>query len=170
MGLRKSPPGAGLYQLRPPQASTPCRQWNVPRVTLTTRLGYRCGMPTSRRILVLDDSQLHLQLEREVLERRGHVVRTARDILEFERELQAFQPEIVLTDLIMPEVMGTSVVQTLKDNLHTDKIPVILVSSRPESELAILAEAIGADGHLSKEGGLEKLGERVDQLVSEILW
>ncbi|HUB06548.1 MAG TPA: response regulator [Myxococcales bacterium] len=127
-------------------------------------------MATARRILLLDDSELQLELQRDVLEKRGHLVRTARDILEFERILHEFKPEIVLTDLVMPEVMGTSVVQTLKDNLATEKIPVILVSSRPEAELAILAEAIGADGHLSKSGGVEKLGEMVDALVSQILW
>ncbi len=123
-----------------------------------------------RRILLLDDSELQLELERCVLEKRGHQVRTARTIGEFDVMLKDFNPDIVLTDLVMPQVMGTSVVQTLKRNVGTDHIPVILVSARPEEELAIVAEAIGADGHLSKAGGLERLGEMVDQLVSEILW
>lgn len=127
-------------------------------------------MAAPRRILLLDDSALQLELQRDVLEKRGHTVATARDILEFERQLQEFKPELVLTDLVMPELMGTAVVQKLKDDLATEKIPVILVSSRPDAELAILAEAIGADGHLSKSGGLERLGEMVDELVSEILW
>src|SRR5579863_6893073 len=123
-----------------------------------------------RRILVLDDSVLQLELERDMLESRGYEVATATDLLEFERLLQAFKPEIVLTDLVMPEVSGHVVVQTLKDSMLTERIPIILVSSRPEEELAIIAEAVGADGHVSKEGGMERLGEKVDQLVEDILW
>jgi CheY-like chemotaxis protein len=123
-----------------------------------------------KRILVLDDSALQLELERGVLEQRGYEVATAKDIVEFERLLHEFKPEIVLTDLVMPEISGHVVVQTLKDNMLTDKIPIILFSSQPDAELAIIAEAVGADGHVSKEGGIEALGEKVDQLVNEIIW
>jgi DNA-binding response OmpR family regulator len=126
--------------------------------------------PSKKRILLLDDSALQLQLVRDALEQRGYEVATAPDIVEFERLLQDFKPEIVLTDLVMPDVSGHVVVQTLKESMSKHKIPVILFSSQPEAELAIIAEAVGADGHVSKEGGVDKLGERIDRLVAEIFW
>jgi CheY-like chemotaxis protein len=111
-----------------------------------------------KRILLLDDSALQLQMVREALEQRGYEVATAPDIVEFERLLQEFKPEIVLTDLVMPDVSGHVVVQTLKESMSKHKIPVILFSSQPEAELAIIAEAVGADGHVSKEGGRRSSG------------
>ena len=89
---------------------------------------------------------------------------------DLEQLLREFKPEIVLTDLVMPDVSGHVVVQTLKDSMSFEKIPIILFSAQPEAELAIVAEAVGADGYVSKEGGTQLLGEKIDQLIEEIIW
>ncbi len=123
-----------------------------------------------KRILILDDSVLQLELARDALSTRGYEVAIAKDIVEFELLLREFHPEIVLTDLVMPDVSGHVVVQTLKDSMSFEKIPIILFSSQPEEELALVAEAVGADGYVSKDGGTERLGERLDQLIEEIIW
>jgi CheY-like chemotaxis protein len=123
-----------------------------------------------KRILILDDSVLQLELARDALATRGYEVATATDIVEFEQLLREFKPEIVLTDLVMPDVSGHVVVQTLKDSMSFEKIPIILFSAQPEAELAIVAEAVGADGYVSKEGGTQLLGEKIDQLIEEIIW
>lgn len=127
-------------------------------------------MADRKRILILDDSHIALALEREALEARGHQVATAADILEFQELLDAFRPELVLTDLEMPDLPGHQVVRILKQDAATEKIPVVLFSARPDAELAVVAEQVGADGHLSKAQGIERLGEMVDELIESILW
>jgi CheY-like chemotaxis protein len=61
-------------------------------------------------------------------------------------------------------------VRVLKQDFHTEKIPIILFSSRPDEELAPIAEQAGADGYLSKSHGIDKLGDLIDDLVESIIW
>jgi CheY-like chemotaxis protein len=123
-----------------------------------------------RRILIIDDSEIALELERGVLEAHGYEVRATRSLIEFERVLADFKPDLVLTDIHMPEVQGTDICRTLKRAYQTQDLPIVLFSSLRDDELERLAEQVGADGFLSKMHGLEALGEKVDALVESILW
>lgn len=123
-----------------------------------------------KRILLLDDSTITLEMERAVLEERGYQVATASNLLEFQAQLDSFQPEIILTDLVMPDISGKDIVRVLKQDFHTERIPIILFSSKPDDELADVAEQAGADGYLSKSHGIDKLGDMVDEMVDSILW
>ena len=127
-------------------------------------------MADKKRILLLDDSAITLEMEKAVLEARGYEVAVATNLLEFQGELDRFQPEIILTDLVMPDVSGRDIVRTLKQDFHTEQIPIVLFSSKPDEELAEIAEQAGADGYLSKSHGIEKLGDMVDELVDSIIW
>lgn len=123
-----------------------------------------------KRILLLDDSEISLEMARYVLEDRGHEVVTALNLFQFEERLRTFRPEIILTDMVMPEISGQELVRVLKRDLETERIPVVLFSSKPDHELAAIAEEAGADGYLSKANGIERLGDMVDELVDSILW
>jgi two-component system, OmpR family, alkaline phosphatase synthesis response regulator PhoP len=123
-----------------------------------------------RRILIIDDSALTLAMEKSVLEARGYEVQATETLMQFERVLEGWRPDLILTDIHMPEAKGTDICRTLKSEYHTQDIPIVLFSSLPDEELARLAEQVGADGYLSKANGLEALGEKVDELVESILW
>ena len=127
-------------------------------------------MAEKKRILLLDDSTITLEMEKAVLEDRGYKVAIASNLLEFQKELDVFQPEVILTDLMMPDISGKDIVRVLKQDFHTEKIPIILFSSKPDDELEQIAEQAGADGFLSKSHGIEKLGDMVDEMVDSILW
>ncbi|HVP66548.1 MAG TPA: response regulator [Anaeromyxobacteraceae bacterium] len=127
-------------------------------------------MNGKKRILLLDDSPIALELTQASLEERGYEVAAAPNHAEFRRLLGHFLPDLVLTDLEMPEVSGREVIASLKQDLGTDRIPVVLFSSRPDAELARIAAQAGADGYLSKAHGVERLGDMVDELVQSILW
>ncbi len=127
-------------------------------------------MAEKKRILLLDDSTITLEMEKAVLEERGYKVAIASNLLEFQKELDVFQPEIILTDLMMPDISGKDIVRVLKQDFHSEKIPIILFSSKADDELAQIAEQAGADGFLSKSHGIEKLGDMVDEMVDSILW
>jgi CheY-like chemotaxis protein len=127
-------------------------------------------MAGKKKILLLDDSTITLEMEKAVLEDRGYEVAVASNLLEFQAELDQFQPEVILTDLMMPDISGKDIVRVLKQDFHTERIPIILFSSKPDDELAEIAEQAGADGFLSKSHGIEKLGDMVDELVDSIIW
>jgi CheY-like chemotaxis protein len=127
-------------------------------------------MAEKRRILLLDDSPITLEMEKAVLEDRGYKVAAAANLLEFQAQLEVFQPEVILTDLMMPDISGKDIVRVLKQDFHTEKIPIILFSSKTDEELEPIAEQAGADGFLSKSHGIDKLGDMVDELVDSIIW
>jgi CheY-like chemotaxis protein len=123
-----------------------------------------------RRILLIDDSEITLAMEKAVLEARGYDVRATTTLLEFEKLLADFQPHVILTDINMPEARGTDICRTLKNEYNTQDIPIVLFSSLKDDELERLAAQVGADGYLSKSHGVEALGEKVDELFESILW
>ena len=123
-----------------------------------------------RRILLIDDSEITLAMEKSVLEARGYEVEAANNLVEFEKLLSSFKPDVILTDIHMPEAKGTDICRTLKNEYNTQNIPIVLFSSLNDDELSKLAAQVGADGFLSKANGLDALGEKVDELVSQILW
>jgi len=123
-----------------------------------------------KKILLIDDSEITLAMEKSVLEARGYEVRATSTLLEFEKTLQVWKPDLILTDIHMPEAKGSDICRTLKNEYGTQDIPIVLFSSLNDEELGALAEQVGADGFLSKTNGLEALGEKVDELVSSILW
>lgn len=123
-----------------------------------------------RKILLIDDSEITLALEKSVLESRGYDVRATSTLVEFEKTLQAWKPHLILTDIHMPEATGADICRTLKNEYGTQDIPIVLFSSLPDDELSRLAEQVGADGYLSKANGLDALGEKIDELVESIIW
>jgi CheY-like chemotaxis protein len=127
-------------------------------------------MAGKKRILLLDDSAITLEMEKAVLEERGYEVATAANLIEFQAALEKFQPEVILTDLMMPDISGKDIVRVLKQDFHTERIPIVLFSSKTDEELVEIAEQAGADGYLSKSHGIEKLGDMVDELVDSIIW
>ena len=127
-------------------------------------------MAEKKRILLLDDSAITLEMEKAVLEDRGYKVAVASNLLEFQAQLDQFQPEVILTDLMMPDISGKDIVRVLKQDFHTEKIPIILFSSKTDEELEPIAEQAGADGFLSKSHGIDRLGDLVDEIVDSIIW
>ncbi len=126
--------------------------------------------PPRRRILLIDDSEITLAMEKSVLEGRGYEVQATSTLVEFEKTLAVFKPDLILTDLHMPDAKGTDICRTLKNEYGTQDIPIVLFSSLEDEELGKLAAQVGADGYLSKANGLEALGEKIDELVESILW
>jgi CheY-like chemotaxis protein len=130
----------------------------------------KVAVQEKKKILLIDDSEITLAMEKAVLEARGYEVIATSTLMEFEKTLQSWRPDLILTDIHMPEAKGTDICRTLKNEYGTQDIPIILFSSLPDDELTKLAEQVGADGSLSKANGLEAMGEKIDELVESIIW
>src|SRR5690606_19621732 len=106
------------------------------------------------RVLVLDDSQMLVELTVQALTAAGHAARGATDLAQLDQELTQQAFDLILMDVNMPEMFGDDVVEYLR---HQRKVTsaLVLYSDIPEEELAAKAKASGADGYLSKAGGLE---------------
>jgi len=124
----------------------------------------------TKRIIFIDDSEITREMIRAALVDAGHVVEVAENLLNFDQRLAKFNPDIILTDVNMPDIRGDEICKVLKTKYATADIPILLFSSKDTDELAELAERSGADGFVSKQQGFDKLIEKIDELVGEILW
>jgi CheY-like chemotaxis protein len=122
----------------------------------------------ARRILLVDDSRLTLEIERDWLEREGYEVRAAATLGDFDEVLRGWSPDVVLTDVKMPEIEGPELCRLIKARFEV--VPVILFSTLPAQHLAPLAEHCGADGYLSKSEGLGGLSRALHEVCEQVLW
>ena len=127
-------------------------------------------MSSKPRIIVLDDSSVAARLARAQLEGLGFEVRTATVLEDFNRIFTEFSPQIILTDVEMPDVSGDQICAVLRRNVSTANIPILLFSGLSESELAERAEQAGADGYICKDAGPEALKDKLDALMSDVLF
>ena len=123
-----------------------------------------------RRVLLLDDSEITREAFSGILADAGYQVADAGDLIEFEELVSNFEPEVILTDINMPDIQGDEICRVLKARLETEGIPIVLISSLPDEELALRAERVGADGYVSKQHGPERVVELLDELLSQIIF
>jgi CheY-like chemotaxis protein len=131
----------------------------------------RSSMPVGKpRVLVMDDSDLVLQVTAEVLERDGFEVRTVQSLGQFNVALRAWSPTLVLTDVNMPGLNGGELCKWIKARVDTQSVPVILFSDIADTELEALAHRSGADGFLSKRAGTAQLSRKLAAICEELIW
>jgi DNA-binding response OmpR family regulator len=120
--------------------------------------------PDRKAILVFDDSPFALALTRAALESAGFMVAIAGDLTSFERQRVAFDPDLILVDVQMPEAFGDDVASTLR-GWHGVQVPILLVSSLDQSELARRAQRAQASGYICKGAGMSELVRRCRELL-----
>ena len=80
--------------------------------------------------LVVDDSMLIRYTVCRFLEERGFTVESATNGAEALEVLRRVHPDLIVTDMQMPEMSGGELISALKDNPETAKIPIIIVAGR----------------------------------------
>jgi len=121
-------------------------------------------VPERKAILVFDDSPFALALTRAALESAGFTVAIAADLSSFERQRVAFDPDLILVDVQMPEAFGDDVASTLR-GWHGVDVPILLVSSLEQSELERRAQRAQASGYICKGAGMSELVRRCRELL-----
>jgi len=126
----------------------------------------RLGMVTSLKddnslILIVDDTPHNLQVAGEILGRQGYGIALAQggsQALEF---VEKHKPDLILLDIMMPEIDGFKVCQTLKENIETRSIPVIFLTARAQVEDIVKGFELGGADYLVKPFNDKELVARV---------
>ncbi len=122
-------------------------------------------MPARPRVLVIDDSKLVLEVTRFALESAGFEVDVAIDVTTFEAKRFANAPDVIVVDVQMPEAFGDDLASTLR-GAYGVKVPILLLSTLPDAELASRARNAEAWGYVSKRDGLPKLISRLREALA----
>lgn len=112
------------------------------------------------KILIVDDEQAILLGLKRQLTARGYEVRTATGGLQALSEIEMNPPELVVLDLMMPEVDGLQVTREVRNRLHSE-VPILVLSAREEEQQKVEALDLGADDYLTKPFGLDELLARI---------
>jgi DNA-binding response OmpR family regulator len=108
-------------------------------------------------ILVIDDDPSFRDLLQLHLLSAGHTIRTAEDPEEGLRSLLEYSADLILLDLDLPYLSGFDVLEALRSDPASQKIPVIILTGRGDEETYIRCHKIGIDGFLTKPLKKEQL-------------
>lgn len=116
-----------------------------------------------RKILLIDDSPLILEVTRAALESAGYQVATAMTLDAFEEHRRRDPPDLIIVDIQMPEIFGDDLASTLR-GAYAERAPIVLLSSLDEDELQRRAEESGAHAWVTKRAGMPALLAKVREL------
>ncbi|WP_101927198.1 MULTISPECIES: hybrid sensor histidine kinase/response regulator [Luteimonas] len=126
-------------------------------------------MPTSinasGRILVVDDQPANLRVVSSLLSRHGYEVATASDGAEALSILATLQPDLMLLDMLMPNMDGFALLAEIKQNPDLLRLPVVFLTVAQDRELLLRAFDSGAVDYVTKPFMPEELLARVNAHV-----
>lgn len=102
------------------------------------------------QILVVDDVLENIQVLGSLLRKEGYQVRVARSGLEALRQVEQEQPDLILLDVMMPEMDGHEACRRLQANPRTAHIPIIFLSAKSNPEDELMGLNLGAVDYISK--------------------
>lgn len=112
-------------------------------------------------VLVVDDEQAFCRVMAEVLRRIGFAVHQAYRVSDAASLLRLVKPDLILADVVMPEVDGLTFIREVRSKAAFSEVPIIVVSARVRSEDVAAAMEAGADAFLSKPFSISELRSAV---------
>ncbi len=116
-------------------------------------------------VLIVDDMPANARLMAALLELDGHTLRTAVDGADALRLVRAEPPDLILMDVMMPIMDGFQACRALKQDLSTQLIPIVLVTSLDDTTSRLRGLEAGADDFISKPFNGPELRARVRSLL-----
>ena len=120
--------------------------------------------PKVKKVLVVDDDPVVIRLVKEILKTQGYLVETAKDGIDAMIMVKNDRPDLIILDIMMPELNGYDVLKTLKFTEEYKKIPVILLTAREQELDKRISQMMGID-YLQKPLDREVFLNKVQQAV-----
>lgn len=118
------------------------------------------------KILVAEDEPMLLKTIELKLKKEGYEVITTIDGREAVAKIETEDPDMVITDIMMPYVTGLEIVAIVRKKT-SKKIPIIILSAMEQEKVVMEAFELGADDYITKPFSLNELAIRVKRLISQ---
>jgi CheY-like chemotaxis protein len=120
-----------------------------------------------KRIVAVDDDEDYIYIIKTVLEREGYEVEGLTCGRECLRRLEESKPDLLILDVIMPDIYGWEVCRKIKESPSTSSIPVLILSVRSgRKDVERSLKYARADSHLAKPIEFRKLVRTVRELLT----
>lgn len=123
---------------------------------------------TGKKILIIEDEKHIAEAIKLNLRMLGHDVLHAINGLEGLNYYGEYAPELVIVDLMMPEIDGFGVITEIRK--RDPKIPIMVISAKEQVKEKIKCLSLGVDDYLSKPFDLDEFLLRVDRLLTRMEW
>jgi two-component system KDP operon response regulator KdpE len=120
------------------------------------------GMTSDRRVLLIDDGEMERAFVADRLVKAGYTVSTARDGAEGMRSLYELRPDLVLLDIVMPQMDGWKTLELIR---AVSDVPVIMLTARDSHLERVRGLKSGADDYIGKPFDPAELTARVDAVL-----
>ena len=125
-------------------------------------------MNSDKKILIIEDDELIIKILKFILNKEGYQLSVVMDGLSAVEQIPSINPDMVITDLMLPYKSGLEVIRFVKENF--EKTPIIVLSSLGEEEHSVSeAFKLGADDFIAKPFNPNELVLRVKRLLNHPL-
>jgi pilus assembly protein CpaE len=118
-------------------------------------------------LLVDDEEQIRKLLESSLL-RRGYEVAVASDGIEALRQIRTKLPDLIVTDVNMPNMNGFELTRRLRADHRTARVPIVMLSARKQADDILTGYAEGADEYIAKPVEMAVLAAKIEVLLKRM--
>ena len=123
---------------------------------------------SKEKILVVDDEKDIVELLQYNLGKEGYKISTALSGEQCLENVKTELPDLILLDLMLPEIDGLDVCKFLKNNPQTSYIPIIMLTAKGEETDIVLGLELGADDYITKPFKIRELLARVKAVLRRV--
>lgn len=124
--------------------------------------------PTPKKILIVEDEEDIAQLVKLYLEKDGFRTATAKTGIEGLRLIKTDRPDMVILDLMLPEMDGLEICKKIRNAPDTALLPVLMLTAKAEESDTIIGLELGADDYVTKPFSPKVLVTRVKALFRRL--
>jgi DNA-binding response OmpR family regulator len=122
----------------------------------------------SKRVLVVEDDAHIAEGLRLNLSFQGYEVKISPDGMAALRHWKEWKPDLIVLDIMLPEIDGVSVLRNIR--LEDERIPILVLSAKSSPDDKVECFSFGADDYLQKPFDLNEFLSRVDRLLTRFSW
>jgi pilus assembly protein CpaE len=119
-------------------------------------------------ILLVDDEEQIRKLLEASLQRRGYDVAVASDGIEALRQIRTTMPDLIVTDVNMPNMNGFELTRRLRADHRTARVPIVMLSARKQADDILTGYAEGADEYIAKPIEMAVLTAKIEVLIKRM--
>ena len=119
------------------------------------------------KILIIDDNKNNMDLMREIVQRFGYYSLSAINGQDALIKIKQEQPDLIITDILMPNLNGFEFLERLKSDIRFKDIPIIIVSCLSDKKDVERCYNLGADLYITRPFKVVDFQVKVNKLIKE---
>jgi CheY-like chemotaxis protein len=139
---------------------------SMPIALFTDRILPDVGPERRHTILLVDDELTFCAVMAEILESFGYTVIQAHDAQQAIEVLDRLDPDLILTDVMMPDLDGLSLIRHLRNGNSHHNVPIVVISAKATPGDIDAARQAGADACLPKPFSVQELHTTLDSFLA----